>query len=402
MSGSRVGFVLALAVASPVLGQQPAQGLRIATWNVENLSADEPAWRVRELGDDLVRLGADLVFLQEVESRAAARTLQRELAARGLSGYEVWSVENPRLAQEVVLLGKVRPAQFRAYDFQGMGDRLDRVVWADFSLPGGRLRCVAAHLKAGVQDGGDARRRNDQVRQVVRDLVRPALSAGTRVILLGDLNDIDPEVRYSNGRSPDPASRVFELLRDQAPELRNTDGDLPLRQRVSTTHGYMFDHVVADARLAGLVGVARPSRRDGRPPSDHFPLTYDLAPLHAVPLRQARSPEAEVPRRGTARDRFEATAPGTVLGAVAVRVVLGHARTEDLEVRLTHAGRSVVLLQAGDGGEGTLDRRFVTEALAGTPAAGAWELEVEDRDGGRGAGTLRSWALQAAVVPAAP
>lgn len=389
-------FAAALAAASTSLAS-PEGGLRIATWNVENLDADAPAWRVNEIADELARLDADLVFLQEVASGRAARRLREELARRGAAGYEVYSVDSPQNDQEVVLLSRVRPTRFRAFDFQGMGARLDRAVWADLALAGGRLRCVAVHLKAGVQDGGDARRRNDQVRQLARELVRPALADGTRVVLLGDLNDVDPEVRYANGRDPDRLSEVFDILRREAPQLRNTDADLPLRERVSHESGWMFDHVVADARLAGLVHVGRRSRAGGRAPSDHAPIHLDLAPLRALPLRADLSPERDVPGGGLAWDELDATLAGTVHGEVAVRAVVTHSRLEDLELRLLHASQVVRLPLPRDPRGRTLDIRVVTRDLAGAPAAGAWRLEVRDRGSGRG-GTLRSWALRAAAV----
>lgn len=389
-------LVLALATASATVAA-PEGGLRIATWNVENFDVDAPAWRLNELAEDLAELDADVVFLQEVASARAARRLKDELARRGRAGYDVFSVDTPRNDQEVVLLSRVRPARFRALDLDRMGPRLDRVVYADFALAGGRLRCVSVHLKAGVQDGGDARQRNDQVRQIASDVIRPALADGQRVVLLGDLNDIDPEVRYANGRQPDRLSEVFDILRTQAPQLRNTDGDLPLKERVSHTSGYMFDHVVADARLAGLLRVKRRSRADGRAPTDHSALSFDVAPLRAAPLRADLAPERDVPGGGRTTDAVDPTLPGTILGEVSVRVVVTHSRLEDLELQLSHATRVVRIPIPRNPDGRTVDLRVVTSDMAGAPAAGRWTLEVRDTGTGRG-GTLRAWALRGAAV----
>jgi endonuclease/exonuclease/phosphatase family metal-dependent hydrolase len=390
-----------LAVAIVMMTQVASAQTRIVTYNVTNLDVDTARWRVREIADDLERLDADIVFLQEVASAQALRAVQRELSTRAsIARYEAFQVDTPWNDQEVALLTRHRPVTFRRFDFPALSTSLDRVAYAEFDLPGGRLRAVAVHLKAGIHERQSAYTRNYQVEQVVERIVRPALDAGTRCVLLGDFNDIDRQVRYANGRAPDAASRVFDLVRQRAPELRNTDVDLPVRERITSGMGYMYDHFVVDRRLAARVFVDRASTRDGVVPSDHWPVALDLAPLDARPVRLTGAARA-LPAAGDARDVVPSSEPGDVVDAVSVRLVISHARLDDLEVRLTHGGRTATLLDAGDHEEGgrSLDRRVVTTAFAGAPASGAWTLEVVDRGHplATSGGQLATWELHAAA-----
>src|SRR5688572_24090531 len=121
-----MGGALALVVLGTSLAQANPQrlGLRIVTYNVTNLRVDTPLWRVRELADDLERLDADVVFLQEVASVNAARVLQRELANRPIDAYQLYQIENAWNEQEVILLTRRAPTAFRHYNFAALSSSL--------------------------------------------------------------------------------------------------------------------------------------------------------------------------------------------------------------------------------------------------------------------------------------
>lgn len=391
----QAAFFLAALVAAP--DARAGDDLRVVTFNVTNLEQSTPRWRVREMAEDLARIDAGIVFLMEVKDAAAVNVLQAELANHPVARYEVYRMDLAWLDQEVVLLTRHAPTRFRRYDYQGLGVSLDRVVYADFTIDGQPIRFVAAHLKAGIQDQAAAQTRNYQVRELVSDVVRPALNAGSRVVMLGDFNDIERGVRYPNGRSPDPASRVFETIKQGAPELRTTDADMPVAERVSSYLGYMYDHFVIDSRLSGRVHVDKVGTRDGNDPSDHWPLVLDLAPLDTRPIRASSTTNHTIAPASAAMASFDNAVAGKVRDEVSVRVVVRHNRPEELEVKLEHAGRSTVLVGVGEASGRNLDKRVITRAFDGLPAAGEWKLTVTYRGHAAVSGDLVEWDLIAAA-----
>lgn len=393
MRPSLVAAFAALLLAAPVA--RAGDDLRVVTFNVTNLEQSTPRWRVRALADDLARLDAEIVFLMEVKDAAAVSVLQAELATHPIARYEAFRMDLAWLDQEVVLLSRHPPTRFRRYDYQGLGVSLDRVVYADFTIDGQAIRFVAAHLKAGIQDEDAARTRNYQVRELVSDLVRPAIAAGSRVVMLGDFNDIERGVRYPNGRSPDPVSRVFETIKSGAPELRTTDADLPVHERVSSYLGYMYDHFVIDSRLSGRVSVYRGN--DSTEPSDHWPLVLDLAPLDTRPIRASSTTSHAIAPASAAMASVDNAVAGKVRDEVSVRVVVRHNRPEELEVKLEHAGRSAVLVGVGEASGRNLDKRVITRAFDGLPADGEWKLTVTYRGHAAVSGDLVEWDLLGAA-----
>lgn len=385
----------ALVLSAPSFAQGTPEQIRVVTYNVKNLRDDTAQSRIAALADTLERLDADMIFLQEVANRRAVDRVRKELNRRQTSRYESHVADQARLDQEVVLLTRYAPTRFRRWNFPGLSVRLDRAVSADFEIAGTRLRVVAAHLKAGIRNYDDAQTRNRQVRSLVSGLVRPALDQGRRVVILGDFNDLDDQVRYPNGRRPHSASRVFRTLRQRAPELRNLDGDLPLPERVSSRMGYMYDHVVVDRRLPARVAVDR-SRQLAEWASDHWPVYCDLV-IGAEPLRESAEPSALIRDNGSSSDTLYLSGAGKIQREVSVRVYLTHARPQDLELRLEHAGKTVTLAARGELPSGrTTDKRLLVRGFQGQPASGAWKLVVRHRGTPVGGGTLRRWEIVAA------
>jgi endonuclease/exonuclease/phosphatase family metal-dependent hydrolase len=386
----------ALVLVAPSVAQDAPEQIRVVTYNVKNLRDDTAQSRVAALVDTLERLDADMIFLQEVANRRAVDRVRKELNRRQTSRYESHVADQARLDQEVVLLTRYAPTRFRRWNFPGLSVRLDRAVYADFEIAGTPLRVVAAHLKAGIRNYDDARTRNRQVRSLVSGMVRPALDQGRRIVILGDFNDLDDQVRYPNGRRPHGASQVFSTLRRRVPELRNLDGDLPLSERVSSRMGYMYDHVVVDRRLPARIAVDR-SRQLAEWASDHWPVYCDIV-VGADPVRESAEPGLLIRDGQSSSDTIYVSEAGKIQREVSVRVYLTHARPQDLELRLEHRGQTVKLAARGELPSGrSADRRLLVRGFQGKLASGAWKLVVRHRGSAVGGGTLRRWEIVAAA-----
>lgn len=397
LAGSTLVVLLLMAPAAG--GQTTSQApLRVASYNALNLDGRTSSARIRALADNLERVDADLIFLQEVSLYGyGAERLERELNRRTPTRRYTLYWTYPKRTQGIVLLSRYRPSSYRAYNFTGISFGLDRVLYADFTIRGTKLRFVAVHLKAGIRSYRDVLTRNRQAELLARNLVQPALRSGKRVVVLGDFNDLDPRVRYANGRRPHASSRVFDLFRRHASRLRNTDGDMPRSERRSHQNGYMYDHFLVDDRLPAQVSVARPKVSWA---SDHYPVYADLR-LGARPVRQQTSSHRTIPGSGqTLSDAISLTAAGKVVNEVSVRIRLRHPRLGDLEIKLRHGNKTKTLLRQGEatGRSWTFDRRITTTHFKGAAVSGRWTLQIRYRGGGSGSGgSLEKWALRTAA-----
>lgn len=280
-------LLLALAACGPMVeppspggeGVRPAAVVRVATWNVHDLfdeedrlvppgdadavpPADEVDAKLAKLAAVLVRLDADLVLLQEVESRP----LLARLAAR--AGYpEARLVEgvDPR-GIDVAALSRLPLDAYVSH--LGETDAAGRPLWprdcveVHARAAGRPLVVVGSHFSSALSDGGTRRAAQAERMREIADGLRAARPAAL-VVAGGDLNDapgsaaLAPLLGDGAWHDPAPAGAVTWLGASGAARL---------------------DYLLVPRGDAGrVVRIEVPAGADVTAASDHRPVVMDLA-----------------------------------------------------------------------------------------------------------------------------
>jgi endonuclease/exonuclease/phosphatase family metal-dependent hydrolase len=240
----RTALALAFCAALPTLGA--ARELKVATWNLEWLTerpAGDPALpedvKPRRPGDfDRLRdyaakLDADVVAIQEVDSRpAAARVLPPDRYSIHLTHDHV--LQRVGIAVRRGLSYDVEP-DVTALEL-APGDRLRSGADIALHLPAGTLRILAVHLKTGCADSRLTRRGRPactELRAQVAPLqawIAARRQEGVPFLIMGDFN------RHMEGKD-----QLWAALAQAAPLLRATEG------RSSPCWGgeSFIDHIIA-------------------------------------------------------------------------------------------------------------------------------------------------------------
>lgn len=169
-----------------------------------------------------------------------------------------------------------------------------------FTVQGRKLGLVGLHLKSNPGDPGANAQRAAEVEIVRRIVCRELLPRGYLPIVLGDINDYDPDVPMAD-RERTTQTAVLRNLRDIDPsqpgeELVNAAAAIPrVADRYSSHWDYnengaadpedvftLIDHILLDRRLAEGLRRASICHASGLGASDHFPVVVDID-LAAVP-----------------------------------------------------------------------------------------------------------------------
>ena len=169
-----------------------------------------------------------------------------------------------------------------------------------FTVQGRKLGLVGLHLKSNPSDPGANAQRAAEVEIVRRIVCRELLPRGYLPIVLGDINDYDPDVPMAD-RERTTQTAVLRNLRDIDPrqpgeELVNAAAAIPrVADRYSSHWDYnengaadpedvftLIDHILLDRRLAEGLRRASICHASGLGASDHFPVVVDID-LAAVP-----------------------------------------------------------------------------------------------------------------------
>ena len=169
-----------------------------------------------------------------------------------------------------------------------------------FTVQGRKLGLVGLHLKSNPSDPGANAQRAAEVEIVRRIVCRELLPRGYLPIVLGDINDYDPDVPMAD-RERTTQTAVLRNLRDIDPsqpgeELVNAAAAIPrVADRYSSHWDYnengaadpedvftLIDHILLDRRLAKGLRRASICHASGLGASDHFPVVVDID-LAAVP-----------------------------------------------------------------------------------------------------------------------
>lgn len=254
MPQHRRWFLVALVLLFGGLGPARAGELKIATWNLEWLTlraAGDPALPadVRPKGEAeraILRgyadaLAADVVALQEVDGPEAAATVfggerysfhfTRDRVVQRV-GFAIRAGLRFTANPDLVALDVTPEAPFR----------LRSGADITLELPGGRLRLLAVHLKAGCREDGlgrSGRPQCEQLRQQLAPLqgwIAQRRAEGVPFVLLGDFN------RWMEGRD-----EFYAGLSRGGPLARATAG----RSSPCWGGGGFVDHIIAGGAARG-------------------------------------------------------------------------------------------------------------------------------------------------------
>lgn len=276
-------LALACAPAAPeVAGDGTAPALiRVVSWNVHDLFDDadriappgalDPVLAPAEVEEKLarvaavlVRLDADLVLLQEVETEALAAALA---ARTGHSEARLVEGNDPR-GIDVAVLSRFPLAAYVSHraerDAAGRPLFPRDCVEAHATLPGRRrLALVGSHLSSALSDDGT--RRAEQAARM-REIADALASGGAPVLAGGDLNDAAD------------APALAPLLGDGA--WGDPAASLPAGASWTWSGGgerAALDHLLVPRAQAGsVVQAAVAGGPDVEAASDHRPVVLDL------------------------------------------------------------------------------------------------------------------------------
>lgn len=171
---------------------------------------------------------------------------------------------------------------------------LQRHALACFTACGRKIGVLGLHLKSNPSDAGSNAQRTAETR-IARDVIRREIVArGYVPIVMGDLNDYDPDVPMADAART-TRTKVLRDLKDydagrRGPELVNAATFMPRVADRWTSHWdynengaadpedvcTMIDHVLLHESLAPAVTRAFVCHATGADISDHFPVVVDL------------------------------------------------------------------------------------------------------------------------------
>ena len=333
-----------LLIASEVRAAEvPAEGtpLRIVTFNAEILNApgvtpgqiehyrfDYARERQHERVASVIEaLDPDIVNLVEVTSKASVDLLIDILHEKGLAEYEGHHVDSndtftsmdiaviAKQSPDVVDGAAIRtyysdpddPTWRQAYTAKGRDGSprkhnasLSRNSVYYFTIGGHKLGFLGLHLKSNPQDEFSNVQRTAQTEVARRILRGEIVPRGYLPIVLGDLNDYDPDVP-DRDETRSPVTNVLRDMKDfdseqTGPELMNVAERMPRKADRYTSHWdwnengahdgddvyTMIDHVLLPVELAPHIQNAFIAHIVGPDTSDHYPVVVDLVLPPAV------------------------------------------------------------------------------------------------------------------------
>ncbi len=287
-------------------------GFRIATFNAEFLfdgegnegAADFP-WKGdpvaarahRDAVAAVVRtLDADLVVLTETEHVGVLRAMLAEslpdlgYTAHLVPGHDTFTGQNVGLLARVPLDSLWRTDERVAVGLTERTYGVSKNLAARFSLDGQPVTLVGVHFLA-YPDNVERRPQREAQAEVIRRLVEREKAAGRAVVVLGDLNDFDPDVPDANGSRP--ITNVLATVRRAGPspddDLVSVLAELPQRRRFTAhwdrnRNGVVdqgelsaIDHVLLSPVLAERVlEVHAVHAHDPAAVSDHWPVVVTI------------------------------------------------------------------------------------------------------------------------------
>lgn len=309
--------------------------LRIITFNTEILTA--PGMRSGQVeryrfdfargehhervADIIEVLRPDIVNLLEATSKESVDLVVNILHEKGLTEYTGYHVESndSYTGMDVSCITRLKPDEIdgkairtyfskgddptwrQAYSFTSFsGSRqtgtssISRNAAYFFTINGHKLGFLGLHLKSNPEDEYSNAQRTAEA-EVARRIIRGEIEKrGYMPIVLGDLNDYDPDVPDADDTRA-PKTKVLASLKDYdsekpGAELVNVAERIPRAKDRYTSHWdwnengardpqdvyTMIDHILLPQELMPYVDRAFIARCVGLETSDHYPVVVDL------------------------------------------------------------------------------------------------------------------------------
>lgn len=332
---------LAVVLSIGIGGPQPtfAQDkipLRIVTFNAELLNAPRVTpgnlqkfrfnyarrKHLERVAALIETLNPDILNLVEVTSKEAVDALIAILHEKGMTDYRGYHVDSHDTftALDVALITKYPPDEIdgkpirtiyseeddptwrQSFSFRGrrgdvvhMTTSLSRNSLYFITVGGHKLGFLGLHLKSNPQDVYSNAKRTAQTAVARRVIKAEITKRGYLPIVLGDLNDYDPDVPDAD-KSRDPTTTVVADLKDfdstsRGPELVNVAERIVRQADRYTSHWdwnengaddgddvyTSIDHILLPKELMPYVVRVFICHTVSLDTSDHFPVVVDLA-----------------------------------------------------------------------------------------------------------------------------
>ncbi|NIM08043.1 MAG: hypothetical protein GTO53_02520 [Planctomycetales bacterium] len=324
-----------LAAAAPAATPPAGSRLRIVTFNAQCLAAPDtrdtrlPRFRweiarrrhVEQVAHLVEVLEPDVLALQEVTSQPAIDLLLQVLAAKGLDRYAGYHAESQDkfAGFDIAFVSRFKPdlvggqplrmlsspsgdttwrESFSFTDENGREVRRDTALTRHalfyFDVHGLKLGLLGLHLKADPSDAYSNARRTAEARIAQRIIQQEIVARGYKPIVLGDLNDYDPDVPDRDSRRS-TKTNVLKLLKDYDPgqvgdELVNAAERIvrvadrftshwDINENSTSDDGDVFtmiDHILLHQSLAPKIRRTFVCRLSDLKTSDHWPVVVDL------------------------------------------------------------------------------------------------------------------------------
>ncbi|WP_442485273.1 endonuclease/exonuclease/phosphatase family protein [Aeoliella sp. SH292] len=309
--------------------------LRIITFNTEILTA--PGMRAGQVeryrfdfargehhervADIIEVLRPDIVNLLEATSKESVDLVVKILHEKGLTEYTGYHVESndSYTGMDVSCITRLKPDKIDGKEIRTYFSPGDDPTWRQaysftsfsgsrqtgtssisrngvyfFTVNGHKLGFLGLHLKSNPEDEYSNAQRTAEA-EVARRIIRGEIEKrGYMPIVLGDLNDYDPDVPDADDTRA-PKTKVLASLKDYdsekpGAELVNVAERIPRAKDRYTSHWdwnengardpqdvyTMIDHILLPKELMPYVDRAFIARCVGLETSDHYPVVVDL------------------------------------------------------------------------------------------------------------------------------
>ncbi len=250
---TKTGLALLLTLGlSPLVN---AQELRIATWNIQYLNAEDRPERLSDVRNVINAIDADVIALQEIDDRAALEAVfdvnEWQLVIDDDSGYRQDLALAVRYPHRVVgsLEAQDDDFLFSFEDNTWFPNRRD-ILHVEIQTPGhdAYINVLVAHLKSrvGGRASNDYRRAGAAMRLV--EAIRTRF-VDQPVVLLGDFND-NPDDRALNILETGDINATIRIENEPGSFMQNLTEPLLLTGHVTSSINSMKIDPVSGALIA--------------------------------------------------------------------------------------------------------------------------------------------------------
>lgn len=335
LAAKRQVLVATLLVSMLAASAAAGERVRIMAFNTECLAAPGARVKLERFRWDVARIAhiervagvieallPDVVNLEEVTSAESVECLVKVLHEKGLTQYQGYHVESHDgfTGFDVAMITRFKPdlvvenqpirivfsysgdltwrEKYTFTDETGRDQTRETSVSRNavyyLTIAGRKLGFVGLHLKANPDDPASNGQRTAEAHVVQKIIRQEVVARGYQPIVLGDLNDYDPDVADCD-ETRSTKTNVIADLKDYdpsspGPELANVAEKMVRQADRYSSHWdrnenetldpfdvtTMIDHILIPKPLLGSVRRAFISHITDLKTSDHFPVVVDL------------------------------------------------------------------------------------------------------------------------------